>query len=86
MKPAFSSTRADARLFANTSAEIRRNGKFSKQKSVISYLLLQEFMGVIDCVRMRKEVAQTEPNFSVVRVLRERVPVIQSPWANGAAP
>jgi hypothetical protein len=36
MKPAFSSTRADAGLFANTSAEIRRSGELSKQKSVIA--------------------------------------------------
>lgn len=34
MNPAFSSTRADARLVADTSAEIRRSGKLSKQKSV----------------------------------------------------
>jgi hypothetical protein len=41
------------------------------KNKLLSYLLLQEFMRVIDCVRMRKEVAHSEPNFSVVRVLRE---------------
>jgi hypothetical protein len=39
-------------------------------RRLLNYFLLQEFMRVIDCVRIRKEVAQPEPNFSVVRVLR----------------
>src|SRR5436305_9004932 len=45
-------------------------------RRLLSYLLLQEFMRVTDCVRMRKEVAQAEPNFSVVCVLRERLRII----------
>src|SRR6476660_4669718 len=35
---------------------------------------------------MRKNIAQPEPNFAIVRMLDERLRVIQSPRANGAAP
>jgi hypothetical protein len=45
----------------------------------------QEFMRVINTVRMRKQIAQRESDFAIVCVLRERLCVIQSPRANDAA-
>jgi hypothetical protein len=40
-------------------------------RRLLSYPLLQEFMRVIDCVRMRKTIAQNDRDVAIVRVLRE---------------
>ena len=52
---------------------------------LLSYRPLQEFVCVIDRVRMREAIAQLEPDFSIVRVLSERLRIIQSPRTNRAA-
>ena len=43
---------------------------------LFAYRSLQEFVCVIEGVRMRKTIAQREPDFSVVRMLRERLRII----------
>ena len=32
---------------------------------------LQEFIRVVDCVRMRKQIAQPQPDLAIVRILRQ---------------
>ena len=46
----------------------------------------QEFSCILACIRVWKFIAQREPNFAIIRMLDERLRVIQAPWANGAAP
>jgi hypothetical protein len=139
VNPAFSSTRADAGLFAKTSAEIRRSKKiFETEISYRSHRLshdaaspellaqpvthcrcmpmhvlawvntnptdgyainlnakfhcqpfaygsLQEFVRVLDRVRMREKIAYRQSDLAIVRVPCQRFSIIQSPWANDAS-
>jgi hypothetical protein len=70
VKPAFSKTRADAGLFANTSAEIRRSGKLSKQKSVTA---------------VSASVADPQPDLAIVRVACYGLGIIEPPRAYRAS-
>jgi hypothetical protein len=54
-------------------------------RRLLSYRPLQEFVRVLDRVRMRKKIAQSEPDFAIVRVLCERLRIIQLPGTNRAA-
>jgi hypothetical protein len=65
------------------SSAVNLNAKF--RCGLIAYRSLQEFLRVLDGVRMRKQVAQREPDFSVVRMLRQRLRIIQSPRTNLAS-
>jgi hypothetical protein len=49
-----------------------------------AYGSLQEFVRVLNRVRMREKIAYRQPDFAVVRVPCQRFSVIQSPWTNGA--
>jgi hypothetical protein len=51
---------------------------------LLAYGSLQEFVRVLNRVRMREEIAYRQPDFAVVRVRCQRFSVVQSPRANGA--
>ncbi len=46
---------------------------------------LQEFVRVLDRVRMREKIAYRQPDLAIVRVPCQRFSIIQSPRANGAS-
>jgi hypothetical protein len=46
---------------------------------------LQEFVRVLDRVRMREKIAYLQPDFAIVRVSGYRFGIIQSPRANRAS-
>jgi hypothetical protein len=59
------------------SSAVNLNANF--RCGLVAYRLLQELVRVGDRVRMREEIAQPAPDFAIVRVLRQRSRVIQSP-------
>jgi hypothetical protein len=54
-------------------------------RRVLRHRPLQEFMRVIGAIRLRKKIAQREPDFAIVRVLSERLRVVQPPVTNRAS-
>ena len=46
--------------------------------------VLQKFVRVIGCVRMRKRIAECQPDSAIVRVLRKRLGIIHLPRPNRA--
>jgi hypothetical protein len=50
-----------------------------------AYGSLQEFVRVLDGVRMREKVAYLQPDFAIVRMPCKRFSIVQSPRANGAS-
>jgi hypothetical protein len=62
---------------------INLNAKFHCQP--FAYGSLQEFVRVLDRVRMREKIAYRQLDFAIVRVPCQRFSIIQSPLANGAS-
>jgi hypothetical protein len=65
------------------SSAVDLNAKFRCRLFV--YGSLQKFVRVLDRVRMREKIPQREPDFSVVRVLHERLRMVPPPGTNRAA-
>jgi hypothetical protein len=59
------------------------NAKF--QSRLFAYGSLQEFVRVLDCVRMREEIAYAQPDFAIVRVVSYRSGIIEPPRAYRAS-
>jgi hypothetical protein len=64
------------------SRALNLNAKFHFR--LFAYGSLQEFVRVLNRVRMREEIAYRQPDFAVVRVPCQRFSIIQPPWTNGA--
>jgi hypothetical protein len=45
---------------------------------------LQEFVGVLDGVRMWEHIAYSQPDFAIVRMSGQRLGIIQLPWTDDA--
>jgi hypothetical protein len=45
---------------------------------------LQEFVCVLDRIRMREKIAYRQPDFAIVGVSCQRLSIVQPPWTNGA--
>jgi hypothetical protein len=71
----------------NTNSAVRcalnLNAKFRCR--LFAYRSTQEFVRIVDRVRMRKNIAQAEPDLATVGVLRQPLRVIQSSRTNRAA-
>jgi hypothetical protein len=52
---------------------------------LLAYGSLQEFVRVLNRLRMREEIAYRQPDFAAVRVPCQRFSIIQPPRANGAS-
>jgi hypothetical protein len=61
---------------------VNLNAKFHCR--LFTYGSLQEFVGVLDRVRVRKEIAYRQPDFAIVCVLCQRFSILQPPRANRA--
>jgi hypothetical protein len=61
---------------------INLNAKFHFR--LFTHGSLQEFVRVLDRLRMREEIAYRQPDLAVVRVPCQRLSVAQPPRANGA--
>ena len=59
------------------------NAKFHCR--LFAYGSLQEFVRVLDRVRMREKIAYLQSDFAIVRVSYERLSVVQPPRANRAS-
>ena len=59
------------------------NAKFHFR--LFAYGSLQEFVCVLDRVRMWEKIAYRQPDFAIVRVSCQRLGIIQPPRANGAS-
>jgi hypothetical protein len=52
---------------------------------LFAYRSMQEFVRVLDRIRMWEEITKSEPDFPIVCVHRQRLRIIQSPRTNRAA-
>jgi hypothetical protein len=59
------------------------NAKFHFRLFAYSYL--QEFVRVLDCVRIREEIAHPQPDLAIVRVACYRLGIIEPPRAYRAS-
>jgi hypothetical protein len=74
---------AGANAHSPNSSAVDLNAKFRCRLFV--YGSLQKSVRVLDRVRMREKIPQSEPDFSIVRVLSERLRIIPPPGTNRAA-
>jgi len=56
-----------------------------QKKSLFAYRSPLELVRILHCVRIREEIAQSEPDLAIVRVLCERLRIIQPPGTDGAS-
>src|SRR6266436_10073511 len=69
-------------VFPETNADAAGGRSFDLDAELSCWLLghgdAQEFMRIVDGVRMRKKIAQAEPNAAIVRMFGERFGVVQA--------
>ena len=56
-----------------------------KRCRLLAYRSPLELVRILHCVRIREEIAQSEPDLAIVRVLCERLRIIQPPGTDGAS-